>query len=130
MTTASPSTSCQSADCVKGSIRSDLSEHARRAGASLHAARYGSILSKTHATRRRAVESGTRQRVQRHGAVGVGEQGLQNDVVQVIAQLGVADVAQRLDPAVEQTDGSYRPVRGKPHARRINAQEKLLRAYG
>ena len=28
-----------------------------------------------------------------------------------------------------QTDGSYRPVRGKPHARRINAQEKLLRAY-
>ena len=34
------------------------------------------------------------------------------------------------DRAMElQTDGSYRPVRGKPHARRVNAQEKLLRAY-
>ena len=34
------------------------------------------------------------------------------------------------DRAMElQTDGSYRPVRGKLHARRINAQEKLLRAY-
>ena len=34
------------------------------------------------------------------------------------------------DRAMElRTDGSYRPVRGKPHARRINAQEKLLRAY-
>ena len=34
------------------------------------------------------------------------------------------------DRAMElQTDGSYRPVRARPHARRVNAQEKLLRTY-
>ena len=43
----------------------------------------------------------------------------------VVLQAMLADT----DRAMElQTDGSYRPVR-KPHARRINAQEKLLRAY-
>ena len=44
----------------------------------------------------------------------------------VVLQTMLADT----DRAMElQTDGSYLPVRGKPHARKINAQEKLLRAY-
>jgi polyphosphate kinase len=44
----------------------------------------------------------------------------------VVLQTMLADT----DRAMElQTDGSYLPVRGRPHARRINAQEKLLRAY-
>ena len=51
---------------------------------------------------------------------------LRSHLHDVVLQAMLADT----DRAMElQTDGSYRPIRGKPHARRINAQEKLLRAY-
>ena len=56
----------------------------------------------------------------------VGDPALRTHLHDVVLKTLLADT----DRAMElQTDGSYRPVRGKPHARRINAQEKLLRAY-
>ena len=51
---------------------------------------------------------------------------LRNHLHDVVLQSLLADTDRAM---ALQTDGSYRPVRGRPHARRINAQEKLLRAY-
>ena len=51
---------------------------------------------------------------------------LRNHLHDIVLQTLLADTDRAM---ALQTDGSYRPIRGKPHARRLNAQEKLLRAY-
>ena len=51
---------------------------------------------------------------------------LRNHLHDIVLQTLLADTDRAM---ALQTDGAYRPVHRKPRARRINAQERLLRAY-